>query len=107
MNRGGQRGWRLQRRRAACSWRFPCWPTHRKATPLATGDELTEVVIQAQEPRYVAPTRRDRIGRVWVPVFINDRGPFRLVLDSGATNSAVIPRVAQELGLSTADSPRC
>ena len=69
-------------------------------------DELTEVIIQAPEPRYVAPTRRDRIGRVWVPVFINDRGPFRLVLDSGATNSAVIPRVARELGLSTTDSPQ-
>jgi len=69
-------------------------------------DELTEIVVQAPEPRYVAPTRRDRIGRVWVPVYINDKGPFRLVLDSGATNSAVIPRVAQELGLSTADSPQ-
>lgn len=72
----------------------------------AADDELTEVVIQAQEPRYVAPTRRDRIGRVWVPVYINDRGPFRLVLDSGATNSAVTPRVAKELGLSTNDSPQ-
>ena len=69
-------------------------------------EELTEVVVQAHEPRYVAPTRRDRIGRVWVPVYINDKGPFRLVLDSGATNSAVIPRVASELGLSTADAPQ-
>jgi predicted aspartyl protease len=69
-------------------------------------DELTEVLIQAPEPRYVAPTSRDRIGRVWVPVHINERGPFRLVLDSGATNSAVIPRVAELLGLSSADSPK-
>jgi predicted aspartyl protease len=69
-------------------------------------DELTEVLIQAPEPRYVAPTSRDRIGRVWVPVHINGRGPFRLVLDSGATNSAVIPRVADLLGLSSADSPK-
>lgn len=81
-------------------------PANVPQSDATVADELTEVVIQAQEPRYVAPTRRDRIGRVWVPVYINDRGPFRLVLDSGATNSAVIPRVAQELGLSTADSPQ-
>jgi predicted aspartyl protease len=72
----------------------------------ADPDELTEIIIRAPEPRYVAPTLRDRIGRVWVPVYINEKGPFRLVLDSGATNSAVIPRVAQQLGLSTEDSPK-
>ena len=58
-------------------------------------DELSEIIVQAPEPRYVAPTNRDRIGRVWVPVMINDKGPFRLVLDSGATHSAVIPSVAR------------
>ena len=68
------------------------------AQPAATQeDELEEILVQAREPRYVAPTQRDRIGRVWVPVFINEKGPFRLVLDSGATRSAVIPAVAQDL----------
>lgn len=62
-------------------------------------DELSEVVVQAPEPRYVAPTQRDRIGRVWVPVFINEKGPFRLVLDSGATRSAITPFVARSLQL--------
>jgi len=62
-------------------------------------DELSEIVIEAPEPRYVAPTRRDRIGRIWAPVYINGRGPFRLVLDTGASNSAVNSRVAEELGL--------
>jgi len=47
----------------------------------------------------VAPTRFDRIGRIWVPVFINDRGPFRLVLDTGASQSAVSAGVAQTLGI--------
>ena len=32
--------------------------------------DITEIVIQAPEPRYVAPTRRDQIGRIWAPVFI-------------------------------------
>ena len=61
--------------------------------------------MSAREPRYAAPTTRDRIGRVWVPVRINNKGPFRLVLDSGATHSAVTAKVASQLGLSVKDSP--
>ena len=67
--------------------------------------QLEEVVVQAREPRYVAPTRRDRIGRVWVPTLINGQGPFRLVLDSGATRTAILPSVAARLGLRTDRSP--
>jgi len=67
--------------------------------PTALSEELSEVVVEAPEPRYVAPTRRDRIGRIWAPVYINGRGPFRLVLDTGASNSAVNARVAEELGI--------
>jgi hypothetical protein len=83
-------------------------PSFANALQAETPDdeELTEVIVRAPEPRYVAPTLRDRIGRVWVPVLINEKGPFRLVLDSGATNSAIIPRVAEQLGLSTDDSPK-
>ncbi len=58
-----------------------------------------EVVIAAPEPRYVAPTLRDRIGRVWAPVYINGQGPFRLVLDTGATGSAVLESVATRIGV--------
>jgi predicted aspartyl protease len=74
-------------------------PAIEAAPVQAPPDELSEIIVQAPEPRFVAPTRRDRIGRVWVPVLINDKGPFRLVLDSGATRSAVIARVATQLGL--------
>jgi predicted aspartyl protease len=51
------------------------------------------------EPQFVAPTKRDRIGRIWAPVLINGKGPFRLVLDTGATHSAVTADAAQALGL--------
>src|SRR5512134_1615089 len=60
---------------------------------------VEEVVVTAPEPRYVAPTTRDSIGRIWAPVLIDGHGPFRLVLDTGATRSALIPRVVQQLGL--------
>ena len=56
------------------------------------------VIVEAPQPRYVAPTLRDRIGRIWAPVYINEQGPFRLVLDTGANRSAVIGRVATSLG---------
>ena len=60
---------------------------------------VEEVVVTAPEPRYVAPTTRDRIGRIWAPVLINGRGPFRLVLDTGASRSALSERVVADLGL--------
>src|SRR5580692_6356163 len=66
----------------------------------APDDELSEIVVQAPEPRFVAPTRRDRIGRIWAPVTINGEGPFRLVLDTGASRSAITAQVAESLGIS-------
>ncbi len=68
-------------------------------------DELAEVVVTGRERYYVAPTNRDGIGRVWVPVRINNQGPFRMVLDSGATRSAVSFQVAAALGIPTDRSP--
>jgi hypothetical protein len=61
-------------------------------------------VVAAPERRFVAPTDRDRIGRIWAPVLINNKGPFRLVLDTGATHSAVTADVALALGLPLLDS---
>ena len=72
-------------------------------TPLPAAEvpmTLDEVTVEAPEPRYVAPTLRDRIGRVWAPVYINGQGPFRLVLDTGATTSAIVSSVATRLNIS-------
>ncbi|HUA90610.1 MAG TPA: aspartyl protease family protein [Steroidobacteraceae bacterium] len=68
-------------------------------TPAPGAEALQEVMVQAPEPKYVAPTRRDRIGRIWAPVMIDGKGPFRLVLDTGANRSAVTQRTAAALGL--------
>ncbi len=62
-------------------------------------DEISEVVVEAPEPRFAAPTLRDRIGRIWAPVLINGRGPYRLVLDTGATHSAIVSQVVTSLGI--------
>jgi hypothetical protein len=70
------------------------------APPLsAIEPAIEEVQVEAPEPRYVAPTLRDSIGRIWAPVLINGKGPFRLVLDTGASKSALLPRVARALGV--------
>lgn len=85
----------------------PSTPSPQSAAPpgAAPSSALPGVVVTAPEPRYVAPTRRDRIGRIWAPVYIDGKGPFRLVLDSGATASGINARVARELGL-TEDNKR-
>jgi hypothetical protein len=60
---------------------------------------LSRVEVIGEEPRFVAPTRLDQIGRIWAPVTVNGEGPFRMVLATGASSSALTPHLAQELGL--------
>ena len=72
----------------------------------ADGNIVEELIVERPEPRYAAPTRRDRIGRVLVPVTINGKGPFRLVIDTGATSSAIVRSVAKRLKLPIDPSAR-
>jgi predicted aspartyl protease len=87
-------------------WAAGTAPSVSPATPPAAdaADELADVMVETREPRYVAPTIRDQIGRIWAPVLINGRGPFRLVLDTGASHSAVTALVALALGIPPDDS---
>ena len=82
----------------------PDVPFHLEPQPLnrqfyLEPEALHDVTVIADEPRFVAPTRRDRIGRIWAPVEINGQGPFRLVLATGASHSALTPRLAMTLGI--------
>ena len=87
-------------------WAQGTAPSVSPASPAAeAAEQLNEILVEAPEPRYVAPTRRDQIGRIWAPVFINGKGPFRLVLDTGASHSAVTAMVALALGIPTDQSP--
>ena len=80
-------------------------PHEPPGVPAEPEDPLEEIVVTAPEPRYAAPTTRDRIGRVWVPVYLDDKGPFRLVLDTGAQRSAIAPHVAATLAIPLDRSP--
>jgi hypothetical protein len=52
---------------------------------------------------YAAPTRADRSGRILASVMVNDRGPYRFILDTGANSSALAPRLVEELNLPAAE----
>ena len=82
---------------ALLSWAALSADTPAGAVPSTPAVE--EVVVESPEPRYVAPTTRDRIGRIWAPVLINGQGPYRLVLDTGASRSALVQRVVNDLGV--------
>ena len=60
---------------------------------------LEHVSVIAEEPRYVSATRLDKIGRIWAPVAINGEGPFRLVLATGASHTALTPHLVEALGI--------
>jgi len=75
------------------------WTADAPAGAAAPNPVVEEVVVESPEPRYVAPTTRDRIGRIWAPVLINGQGPYRLVLDTGASRSALVQRVVDDLGV--------
>jgi hypothetical protein len=78
----------------------------RSAAKPSSGDEIRGAATPGssdedggEETAYVAPTSRDRIGRIMVPVYINQNGPYRFVIDTGASRSVVAPHVAVALGL--------
>ncbi len=61
-------------------------------------DDLTGALANP-EPLFAAPTRLDRIGRVMTNVMVNGKGPFRFVIDTGASRSTLAPHLARALNL--------
>lgn len=68
-----------------------------RPTAITTAADPGTVVVPSDEPKFVARTRRDRVGRIWAPVLIDGKGPFRLVLDTGANHSAITAATAAQL----------
>lgn len=63
-----------------------------------TPEDLTGALADP-EPLFAAPTRLDRIGRVMTQVMVNGKGPFRFVIDTGASRSTLAPHLARALDL--------
>lgn len=69
--------------------------------PTGTRIDPRKVPVGSDDALYAAPTSFDRIGRIVAPVMINGQGPFRFIVDTGASRSAISPVLAQRLGLVT------
>jgi predicted aspartyl protease len=69
------------------------------APPAAVAPSSAQSAAPEPQPMFATPTRVDRIGRVMAPVTINGQGPYRLVVDTGASHSTFSPRLAAALGL--------
>jgi predicted aspartyl protease len=67
--------------------------------PSAVAPVVDVATTKPEDFVYVATTRPDRIGRVMVPVFVNDIGPFAFLIDTGASSSVLAPRLAARLKL--------
>jgi predicted aspartyl protease len=59
----------------------------------------TDLPLSGDALLFASPTTRDHIGRVVVPVMVNGQGPFRFIVDTGANNSTISPRLVRQLGL--------
>jgi predicted aspartyl protease len=55
--------------------------------------------------RFALPTTHDHIGRVVVAAMVNGKGPFRFIVDTGATHSTVTPGLVHALGLQPSEVP--
>lgn len=81
------------------------------ATPVSAQAATAEAATAAgatlplEDALLAAPTTRDHIGRVVIPVMINGQGPFRFIVDTGASHSTVSPTVVQALGLKPSEVP--
>lgn len=54
---------------------------------------------------FAAPTQMDRVGRIVVPVWIDGKGPFRFLVDTGADGSLVSAALAHTLQLAPSRMP--
>jgi predicted aspartyl protease len=63
------------------------------------------VTTREEASLFALPTTRDRIGRVVVAARVNGKGPFRFIVDTGATHSTVSPTLVRALGLTPTETP--
>jgi predicted aspartyl protease len=62
-----------------------------------------EAPVWSDTSIYAVPTRRDHAGRIVAAVMINDKGPFRFMLDTGSNHTALAQSVLSKLGLTADD----
>jgi aspartyl protease len=79
----------------------PSPPQPPGSAPLSSSSALS----REQSLLFALPTTHDHIGRVVVAATVNGKGPFRFIVDTGATRSTVTPDLVRALGLKSAELP--
>ena len=75
------------------------------AEPASSAVESKATATSEEASLFALPTTFDHIGRVVVPAMVNGKGPFRFIVDTGATYSTVSPGLVRALGLKPANVP--
>jgi predicted aspartyl protease len=79
------------------------------STPQISGQPRSDRPLSKAESEeaslFALPTTHDHIGRVVVAAMVNGKGPFRFIVDTGATHSTVSPRLVHALGLQPSAVP--
>jgi hypothetical protein len=60
--------------------------------------------LAPQDLLLACPTTRDYVGRVVASVTIDGKGPFRFIIDTGANQSTIAPRLVAALGLTPSNT---
>jgi predicted aspartyl protease len=74
-------------------------PSSQPVSALSVSDRPLSRAESEEASLFALPTTHDHIGRVVVAAMVNGKGPFRFIVDTGATRSTVSPRLVQALGL--------
>lgn len=73
--------------------------------PLSAAQDCEGIETECATTEYASPTRRDHVGRVAVPVWVDGKGPFLFIVDTGASHSTLSPRLTEKLGLTPSITP--
>jgi predicted aspartyl protease len=72
--------------------------------PAVSQQPASPTLSREQSLLFALPTTRDHIGRVVIQTMVNGQGPFRFIVDTGATHSTITPDLVRALGLKPADA---
>ncbi len=75
------------------------------AVPAARAASDPDLAGAAEDLLFASPTRIDHIGRVIAPVMIDGKGPYRFIIDTGASHTTISPKLAAALGLESTGEP--
>lgn len=75
------------------------------SSPSISSDHPLSRAESEEASLFALPTTHDHIGRVVVAAMVNGKGPFRFIVDTGATHSTVTPGLVHALGLQPSEVP--